>query len=55
MKVKKFSTTSTKNQEIERKYLVDSNWSPKGKGTNIVQYYLSNNPTVRIRIADDQA
>lgn len=41
-----------KNQEIERKFLVDINkWQPIDKGTHILQFYLSDNPTVRIRIA----
>ena len=45
--------TKQKNQEIERKFLVDlSKWSPIDKGTHILQFYLSDNPTVRIRISD---
>jgi CYTH domain-containing protein len=44
---------NTKNQEIERKFLVDlEKWCPLDKGTHILQFYLSDNPTVRIRIAD---
>ena len=43
--------TNTKNKEIERKYLVDLNkWSPENKGTHILQFYLSDKPTVRVRI-----
>lgn len=45
-----------KNQEIERKYLVDkTKWSPKNEGVKINQYYLSDKPTVRIRIYGDEA
>jgi CYTH domain-containing protein len=43
------------NKEIERKFLVDDFWHPKSKGVIITQYYLSDTPTVRIRIADDKA
>lgn len=47
--------TNTKNKEIERKYLVDlKKWSPENKGTHILQFYLSDKPTVRIRIAGVQ-
>lgn len=49
-------TQLSKNQEIERKFLVDLNkWSPINKGTHILQFYLSDNPTVRIRIAGIRA
>jgi len=44
--------------EIERKFLVDTRkWKPTVGGTRLVQAYLSidPNPTVRIRIAGDQA
>jgi len=44
--------------EIERKFLVDTlKWKPAVEGTRLVQAYLSidPNPTVRIRIAGDQA
>jgi adenylate cyclase len=44
--------------EIERKFLVDTRkWKPADKGTRLVQAYLSiaPNPTVRVRIAGDQA
>ena len=44
--------------EIERKFLVDTQkWNPTGKGTQLVQAYLSiePNPTVRIRIAGENA
>ena len=44
--------------EIERKFLVDTQkWNPTGKGTQLVQAYLSiePNPTVRIRIAGEKA
>lgn len=57
--------TAPNNKEIERKFLVDSSkWLPlmskvKSKfpnyGTHIVQFYLSDKPTVRIRIAGLQA
>lgn len=47
---------NNKKQEIERKYLVDkTKWIPKNKGTKIVQYYLSDMPTVRIRIYGEHA
>ncbi len=45
-------------QEIERKFLVDmEKWHPAGKGTKIIQGYLSDDPEriVRIRIADNEA
>jgi len=44
--------------EIERKFLVDTlKWKPAVEGIRLVQAYLSidPNPTVRIRIAGDQA
>lgn len=44
-----------KNQEIERKFLVSSTWSPKDQGVKITQCYLSKTPTVRIRLADEKA
>jgi adenylate cyclase len=47
--------TANKNIEIERKFLVDPWWTPNDKGTNIIQFYLSTNPTVRVRIAGDKA
>ena len=47
---------ANKNREIERKFLVDiTKWSPKDQGINITQCYLSKNPTVRIRLADEKA
>lgn len=50
------SNLKTPNKEIERKFLVDMNkWSPSNKYTKIIQYYLSDTPTVRIRIADSKA
>lgn len=50
------SNPKTPNQEIERKYLVDlKKWSPTNKGVHILQFYLSDKPTVRIRIAGIQA
>lgn len=58
------SNLKTPNKEIERKFLVDINkwnnlYSTFNKktnfGTRIVQFYLSNNPTVRIRISGLQA
>jgi adenylate cyclase len=45
-------------QEIERKFLVDTNkWSPSGKGVQIRQGYLSDDPqrSVRVRIADEKS
>ena len=48
--------TANKNQEIERKFLVDNTkWSPKDQGVKITQCYLSKTPTVRIRLAGEQA
>ncbi len=44
--------------EIERKFLVDtSRWKPVDQGKKLIQAYLSKepNPTVRIRIAEEQA
>lgn len=43
------------NKEIERKFLVDEKWTPKGDGTKILQFYLSDKPTVRVRIAGSKA
>lgn len=49
------SNSKTPNQEIERKFLVDLNkWKPTNKGTHILQFYLSDKPTVRVRIAGIQ-
>jgi len=46
----------TKNKEIERKFLVDKNkWKSTDKSIGIIQYYLSDKPTVRIRMTDDKA
>jgi CYTH domain-containing protein len=44
--------------EIERKFLVDpARWIPEGRGTKLLQAYLSIDPnrTVRIRIAGEKA
>jgi CYTH domain-containing protein len=44
--------------EIERKFIVDTTkWAPTGKGTILIQAYLSTfpSPTVRIRIAGENA
>jgi len=43
--------------EIERKFLVKPEWKPSGKGTCLVQGYLSVDPerVVRIRIAGEKA
>jgi len=46
---------TSNNREIEKKFLVDDFWKPKNKGVKIVQFYLSDTPTVRIRMADDKA
>lgn len=48
--------TANKNQEIERKFLVDNTkWISKDQGVKITQCYLSKIPTVRIRLAGEQA
>lgn len=48
--------SAANNKEIERKFLVDPNkWIPTNSSTHIVQFYLSDTPTVRIRIAGLQA
>lgn len=50
------SNQKVKNKEIERKFLVDeTKWKSTDKFTNIIQYYLSDKPTVRIRITDEKA
>ncbi len=43
--------------EIERKFLVNDEWKPSGKGKAIKQGYLSVDPerVVRVRIADNEA
>lgn len=44
--------------EIERKFLVKSDWMPEGSGTRFVQGYLhsgGNGATVRVRVAGDRA
>jgi adenylate cyclase len=44
--------------EIEKKFLVQPDWSPQGTGTPYIQGYLhykSNGPSVRVRLANDKA
>lgn len=49
------SNPNKNNKEIERKYLVDTTkWSPNENVTTIIQFYLCDTPTIRVRMTNEK-